>query len=191
MEYERPPEIKDDRHWKFILMVAGGTTKADAAREVGYNPSTARNQGYRLAKRYKEVIDRLIREEIEYLESNDHRILAETAALAYSSVANYVDVVDEVVPAILDEEGEVLTPETTKQVLKLKPWHEIDPADIGAIKRIATVRGEISLWLHDKIKPLELLGQYLQLWGKDAEEQVQVHLIRNYGDAAPEEEVSD
>jgi hypothetical protein len=185
MEYERPPEIKDDRHWAWIVMVAGGAKKAEAARELGYSESSARNQGYKLGKRYKDVLERLIKEELEYLESNTHRILAATAALAFSSVANYIDIIDEIVPAELDEHGAMVTPESTKQVMRFKPWDEIDPADIEAIKRIECSGDGIKIWMHDKIKPLELIGQHENLWGKDTAEKVTVVHNSYYGDGEP------
>lgn len=186
MEYERPREITDDRHWAWIVMVAGGAKKAEAAREVGYSEASARNQGYKLGKRYKDVLERLVKEELEYLESNTHRILAATAALAFSSVANYIDIVDEIVPAELDEHGEVVTPASTKQVMKFKPWDEIDPADKAAIKRLETgAEGGFKIWMHDKIKPLELLGQHENLWGKDTAEKVTVVHNSYYGDGEP------
>jgi hypothetical protein len=39
--------------------------------------------------------------------------------------------------------------------------------------------------MHDKIKPLELLGQHENLWGKDTAEKVTVVHNSYYGDGEP------
>ena len=185
-EFVRPPEITEDKHWAWILLVMAGSNAANAARKVGYKETSAKSQGYVLKKRYKEVLEKLMAEEMEYLESNAHRILAATAALAYSSVDNYIDVIDVVIPAVLDEEGNEIEPEKNTQVIRFKPWDTIDPADKAAIKRIdMNGDGSIKLWLHDKVKPLELLGQHENLWGKEAGDKTVVHLNNHYGPEAP------
>tara|TARA_Y100000310_G_scaffold55920_1_gene51264 strand:- start:12939 stop:13526 length:588 start_codon:yes stop_codon:yes gene_type:complete len=181
VEFERPEDVTDDRHWAWILLVVAGTNAAAAAREVGYTHKYSKNQGARLKARYISVIKKLIAEDLEYLESNAHRILADTAALAFSSVANYIDIIN--VEEERDEEGNITI--EARQILKFKPFEEIDPADIRAIKRLETSADGIKIWLHDKVKPLELLGQHENLWGKDATEKVSIVHNSYYGEGEP------
>jgi len=133
-EFDRPPEITDDRHWAWILLVVAGTNASAAAREVGYTEKYSKNQGHRLRRRYKEVLEKLIKEDLDYLESNAHRILAATAALAYSNMDNYL--VEVLIPEEVDEDGVVI--ESARREFRFKPWDEIDIADKAAIRRIET-----------------------------------------------------
>ncbi len=119
----------------------------DAAIRAGYSPHTAKEIGYALLQ--DDRIQRIISTEIEKrknrLDLSADRVLEEMAAVAFGSVTD-----------ILDWEGEEVSLKSRDQI----PHH--------ALASIAEIRlrpgGDLHLKMHSKIKALDMLGRYMDLW---------------------------
>ena len=192
--FERPPEVTDDRHWAFIVLMIGGESQSGAARSLGYgrgrdgkiNHKSASSMGWKLNKKYKQIIGTLRDKKLEELETNAARILEETASLAFSNIDNYVELVTREVAAITDEDDDgeeiiIQAAYNTTDII-IRDWDSIDIKDKAAIKSVEkNAQGHIKITLHDKVKPLELLGQYAKIFGKDNLGKVTVIMTSDYG----------
>lgn len=104
----------------------------------------------------------LLRHQEKLLKSADD-VLRETGVLAFSSLTDYVSWKDE---DIKDEKtGEILG---KRPVVSLKDSDEVDPVKMRAVKKLKVRPGlygnSLEIDLHDKVKPLELLGKHLKIW---------------------------
>ncbi len=118
----------------------------DAAIRAGYSPKTAKEIGYALLQ--DDRIQRIISTEIEKrknrLDLTADRVLEEMAAVAFGSVTD-----------ILDWEGEEV---------KLKSREDIPQHALASISEIRLREGDLHLKMHSKIKALDMLGRYMDLW---------------------------
>ena len=62
--------------------------------------------------------------------------------------------------------------------VRLKPVTEVDPVELAAIREITISKGVVSIKLHDKVRALERLGEYLGLF---SELNSAIACLRKYG----------
>jgi len=119
----------------------------NAAIRAGYSPHTAKEIGYNILKdpRVQTIIHTELDKRKRRLDVTADRVLEELAAVAFGNVTDIVDW----------EGGD----------LKMKNREDI-PAHILACISEINVRegGQLHLKMHSKLKGLDLLGKYLDLW---------------------------
>lgn len=153
-----------EKQEKFVAGLIAGLTQRQAYRDAyacaGASDRTVDRAALslmnnaRVRARHEELCRRVAREAEAIVTAK--RVLRELAGIAFADIADYANIVGDEV---------ILTP--TKGIAPEKR------AAIAGIKQ--GVRG-IELKLHDKVRPLELIGKYLSMWN----ERVEVDADVNY-----------
>ena len=118
----------------------------DAAIRAGYSPKTAKEIGYALLQdnRIQLIISTEIEKRANRLALTPDRVLEEMASVAFGSITD-----------ILDWEGDEI---------KLKSRDEIPQHALSSIAEIRLKGKDLYLKMHSKIKALDMLGRYMDLW---------------------------
>jgi len=145
------PKLKDKRREEFCQQYVIDFNATRAAKDSGYSKKTAYAQGPMLLKRLD------IQKRIKFLMSNrsertkitQDMVLQELAVLGFSDFRDY---------AIIDENGD----------LTIQPFDLIKRQNTRAIESIKQTKtkdgGSLSMKLHGKVRPLELLGKHLGMF---------------------------
>jgi len=125
-------------------------------------------------------IDGLIEERKQKCKFDAQRVLDEIAAVAFADINTYVGIeTEQRTRTTKGKNGR--GPETTEtydvEVVRLRPWHELDTRAIGSVKE--TAEG-IAFKMNDKIKALELLGDHLNLFKKGEQADVMALLMERF-----------
>lgn len=132
-----------DKEYLFANHYLGeaGFNATKAARLAGYSKITARQIGYEnLTKPYiKKFIQTRSSVILESIEITQEKVLSELAKIAFSNITE-----------IFDNDW------------SLKQQNEIDPLAANAIKSIKKSGSGISVQMHDKIKALQILLEFLE-----------------------------
>ena len=150
---KRPRELtpKQERFCREYLVDYNAT---QAAIRAGYSPRNADKAGPRLVGKSRVVarIDELLAPVLKELDIAKEKVLREVALIAFSRLDRVIDVTERGVQPI--------------------PWDRVSEDDLAAVaeasQTLSESGGSIRVRMHDKLKALERLGEYLGLWKGDA-----------------------
>ncbi|MEX2595209.1 MAG: terminase small subunit [Anditalea sp.] len=132
-----------DREYRFANYYLGeaNLNAAEAARLAGYSENTARQIGYEnLTKPYiKKYIQSKTSEILEKVGVTQEMILSEIVKIAFTDVTEFFN-----------------------NDWSLKQKNEIDQSKSGVIKSIRKTKSGVSIQMHDKIKALQILWDWVR-----------------------------
>lgn len=145
-----------------------GMCGAEAVRAAGYkarNTNVASTMACELLGRpniQREI--QLIKDKIvTSFALTQEKVSSELAAIAFSDISDYVDIrEDEKLIYAVDEEGEDTTTKEKYAVVLIKLMKAMK--NTKAISSIKQGKHGIEIRLWDKVKALDLLGQYMKMW---------------------------
>lgn len=121
-----------------------------AAEAAGYADPTRHSW---ILMRTPEIVDAISKGQIEMRRRNEHledQVLQELAAMAFCDMSQFVNFDD--------------------NTLIVKSLNDIPESVRGCIKKVTVTPGKngdkVAVELHDKMKPLELIGKYMNIWGE-------------------------
>lgn len=175
----RKPDVLTLKEARFVerFLVHGNATAA--AIEAGYSERTAEQIAYQLQQRPR-VARALARGRGQLAEAagiDAVEVLEEVAALAFSDVMDYVEVVDErqqsegkAPPGFAREglEAKPSTKVTTVRRLQLRDLRQTDTRAIQELRILPT--GEVRLKLHPKAEALDKLCKHLGIYAPERHE---------------------
>jgi len=139
-------------------------------RSEKWKPETVDKRAYELNKRgyisgrfeelKQKVVDEIEKESIVTVKE----IVKEFKKIAFSKITDFLAYKIEKVEVGKDENGDIIY--IPKPVLSMKPSEEIDSS---AIKKVSVdSRGRFTIELHDKVKSLERLGDYMNMFNNNS-----------------------
>jgi phage terminase small subunit len=162
-----------------------------AAIRAGYSAKVAGEMGYLIKPNIQAEIRRLGLDTARKLEISRERVMRELAAIAFAKASDVARVTTEKAPelAIHPLTGEVTAALTGwRQNVKITDTDKLPDDILAAIASVKQGANGIEVKLHDKIKPLELLGKMLGMFdGGNAPEEAKNNLFEAIVTSAEEE----
>jgi phage terminase small subunit len=164
-----------------------------AAIRAGYSAKTAAEMGCENLNKpnIQAEIRRLGLETAQKLDVSRERVMRELAAIAFARASDVVRVTTEKAPelGIHPITGEVVTALTGwRQSVKITDTDELPDDILAAVASVKQGANGIEVKLHDKIKPLELLGKMLGMFdGGNTQEEAKNNLFEAIVSSAEEE----
>ncbi len=161
---EKKPSVElDPQYETFCLEYIKDFNGRRAAIAAGYSEVSAHVQATRLLKNDNVQIrlKELVCEKMDSLNVNKESVIREMARLAFSDLSHY-----------FDKNGNI----TLEDFKKLTPDQTAALADV---RQVQTKDGPmIRVKLYDKLKALELLGRYLNLFAADESSKININIIQ-------------
>jgi phage terminase small subunit len=181
---KKKKKILNPKQKKFVKEYLLDLNATQAAIRAGYSRRTAGEIGHEHLKKpeIKRAIQKAMDKRAKRLEISQDRILEELAILAYSDLKHYLDIDPDT--GAIRAKGFENMPENASRALKAIKEDRVIKEDADGHK--VTIFDKVRFELHDKIKPLELLGKHLGMF-KD-EVQVSGGLTINVISAVPRPE---
>lgn len=144
---------------KFIDYIVAGKTQVEARELAGYDTSN-KEKNHKLASRLFNSLpaQRIYRQKLDNLVSKttvtQEKVLNEIANLAFANITDIVTWENEKVK-VKDSNDLSETAKRSIKKIKIRTYHNEFGSDT-----------QIDIELHDKMQPLQKLGEYLQMWQK-------------------------